>query len=248
MRRYLCAQGQALDDISRERAAAEADRSAERARHAVRLSHHRALHDTVLATLTAIARGGLDHRTEQVRERCARDAEYVRRLVEADDPSEHGAGLDHALIAVAGEVERLGLRVRYQCGPLPGDLPPAVVEALAGAAREALNNVLAHAGTAEAWLTALGHRDTMGEPDTLVVRVVDRGRGFDPAAVRPGFGLHRSVADRLREVGGAATVSSLPRAGTCVELTWSRPQVRLSPAADNAAGRPPVPGSPGRVS
>jgi CRP/FNR family transcriptional regulator, cyclic AMP receptor protein len=174
--------------------------------------HERVLHDTALATLTAIARGGLDLRADQVRARCARDAAYLRLMVQ-------GGRLDLgslpvALAAAAEEAAAVGLRVHPTSAPLPSDLDPAVVEAIARAVREALNNVHRHARTGEAWLTAAV------EGGRVVVRVVDRGVGFTPARADRGSGIRDSICRRMRQVGGAALVESAPAQGTCVEPRW----------------------------
>jgi signal transduction histidine kinase len=240
--RYLRRQGSQLDRLAEERLTAQARHIAEQARHHARLEHYRTLHDTVLSTLAAIARGGLDHRTAEVRARCARDADYVRRLV-LDDVGELGTPGER-LGRVVTDAEALGLRIHCRLDTVPADTPDTVVEALAGAVREALNNVVLHSGTRTAWVTS---SRTNG---TLVVRVVDRGVGFaadetaqpngtavaltgGDAASRPGeraaaragrratgYGLPYSVEGRMRDVGGTAHVSSAPGEGTCVELRW----------------------------
>jgi len=213
--RYLRRQGRALDEAVARRVAAETRQAAERGRFAARLAHHRALHDTVLSTLTVIARGGLAEGGSRVRRRAARDAELIRRMLTEDD-AQGGGGLGPVLDEAATAAEDLGLRVRCGYHDLPDDLPPDVVEAVGAASREALNNVAAHAGVAEAWLTA-----TWAD-DALTVRVVDRGRGFPADPRRYGFGLRSSVSDRMRSVGGTARISSGEQEGTCVELRWSR--------------------------
>jgi DNA-binding CsgD family transcriptional regulator len=85
---------------------------AAQAREAIRLAYALALHDTVLPTLTAIARGDLDHRCDQVRRRCAQDADSIRRLLQAE-PGEISS-LDEVLTQVASAAEALGLRVPYR--------------------------------------------------------------------------------------------------------------------------------------
>lgn len=210
--RYLRRQGLLLDRMTAEEAAAESRRAAERARERLRLAHHRSLHDTVLATLTAIARGHLDHRSEHVRRRCAQDAEQVRALLAGT--ADGVSGLSDKLAEVATAVGGLGLHVRYQWVGLPHDLQPEVVDAVGDATREALNNVVAHAGVAQAWLTVIWAEDS------LTLRIVDRGCGFAAHASAHGFGLRSSVIERMREVGGEARVTATPGEGTCVELTW----------------------------
>lgn len=209
--RYLRRQGMQLDLATERRAAAEAQLAADQAR----LTHFRALHDTVLTTLVVIARGGLDHRIEQVRRRCARDAAFVRRLFEGN-PTADRSSLDLRLTEVADAAQDLGLRVHYRNDPPPAEVevPVEVTEAVGEAAREAVNNVCRHADVSACWLTL------MWLDETLTVHVVDRGRGFDPDEQPAGFGLQWSVDARMRAVGGLARVHSAPGDGTTVELTW----------------------------
>lgn len=214
--RYLRRQGMRLDEATTERAAAEAQRAAEAARHNARMAHFRALHDTVITTLVVIARGGLDHRTDEVRRRCGRDADYIRRLLldNGEAPAEPST-LDKRLPEVISGAEAFGLRVHYRHDPLPDMLPPEVSEAVSEASREALNNVVKHALVSVCWVTVLWMNGT------LTVRVVDRGCGFDPATRSTGFGLPWSVVARMRSIGGDTRVLSAPGDGTTVELTWA---------------------------
>jgi signal transduction histidine kinase len=213
--RYLCRQGTSLDAANARAVAAEAHR----ARYAERIAHHRALHDTVLATLTTIARGGVDANSPQVRLRCAQEAAYLRRLVErgtADDPD---AGIAAALERAVRSAESLALRVTTRYHGLSHGLsavPGHVATAVADAVTEALNNVRRHAGTGHAYVTVTGGGDRGG----VRVTVVDRGRGFDPAAAAGGIGLVQSVHARMREIGGRADVDSAPGEGARVALEW----------------------------
>lgn len=216
MRRYLCAQAKAVDEATQRRLAAETAAAAGQARFAERLYHYRRLHDTALATLTAIARGGLDHRTEEVRRRCAREADYIRQLVN-EDHAESVTTLGASLAEVVADAGALDLRVHLRSGNVPGRLPRHVVQAVCDAAREALNNVARHAGTGEAWLTVDWRDGVLG------VRIVDRGVGFVPEEVTGGFGLRHSIAERIRAVGGELNLFSEPGHGTCVELLWAEP-------------------------
>ncbi|MFY4722285.1 sensor histidine kinase [Streptomyces sp. LaBMicrA B280] len=235
--RYLHRQGVLLDE-ARERAVRA---EAARARRAERIAQHRALHDTVLATLTAIAHQRIDPTAAPFRERCAREASYLRRLIQRSD-EEDGQGGDIA----AGEVleqavsaaEGIGLTVRARYHALPA-LPAPVARSLAAAVTEALNNVRHHAGTSTAHLTATGHRHDRG----ITVTVADDGCGFDTHPGAPGTttasgtgtatgtgtvtgtagagtGLRRSIHTRMREIGGTADVDSAPGEGTLVELRW----------------------------
>jgi signal transduction histidine kinase len=172
----------------------------------------RVLHDTALATLTAIARGGLDVRADEVRARCARDAAYLRLMMQGERLSPES--LTVALAGAAREAAGIGLRVHPMCGALTPDLDISVVTAFALAVREALNNVRLHARTGDAWLTAAQ------EGGKVVVRVVDRGAGFARASVGAGRGIDDSILGRMRDAGGDALVESAPGQGTTVELRW----------------------------
>ncbi|MFC5144913.1 sensor histidine kinase [Streptomyces aureoversilis] len=209
---YLLRQGRLLDQANARALAAEAHK----ARYAERLEHHRALHDTVLATLTTLASGGIDANAPEVRERCAREAAYLRRLIQQTADEVHHREIGTALEEAVGSVESLQLRVTAQYHDLP-QVPPEVAAALGDAVREALNNVRRHAGTGHAYLTATGDPDGGGG---AVVTVVDRGPGFDPERYEPGLGLSGSVHGRMAEVGGRAVVDTAPGEGVRVELRW----------------------------
>lgn len=210
---YLRRQGSLLDAATAQALTAEA----RRAQLAERIAHQRALHDTVLATLTAIASGRADPAAEPVRERCAREAAYLRRLVQqqADDAPAPSTAV--ALERAVRSAESLGLRITAQYHGVP-EIPARAASALADATTEALNNVLRHSGTSQAYVTVAGRPEAAGQ--ALVVTVVDRGAGFDPEAESKGFGLRCSVHGRMREAGGTAEVDSTPGEGTWVELRW----------------------------
>ncbi|MEV7171626.1 ATP-binding protein [Streptomyces sp. NPDC093224] len=209
---YLLRQGSLLDEANARALAAEAHK----ARYAERLEHHRALHDTVLATLTTLAAGSVDANAPEVRARCAREAAYLRRLIQQTADEVQHREIGTALEEAVGSVEGLQLRVTAQYHRLP-QVPPAVAAALGDAVREALNNVRRHAGTGHAYLTATADPDGRGG---ALVTVVDRGPGFDPENCTPGLGLRGSVHARMAEVGGRATVDSAPGEGVRVELRW----------------------------
>jgi signal transduction histidine kinase len=106
---------------------------------------------------------------------------------------------------VAGTRLQVGLRTYGSPGPLPG----AAQHALAQIAREALFNVVRHAGAARGWLTLRWLPDRVrlvvaddGIGDALVVR-----RGLE-ATGPPGahFGL-AGIGGRVRELGGSVSVA-----------------------------------------
>jgi signal transduction histidine kinase len=98
--------------------------------------------------------------------------------------------------------ERLALSIRAQTE-------------LFGIGREALANVVKHAGASKAWV------HVEARPGCVVIEVRDDGSGFDPAAHHPGhFGLE-SMHSRASELGGVLKISSSPRAGTVVRVEAS---------------------------
>jgi anti-sigma regulatory factor (Ser/Thr protein kinase) len=187
--------------------------AAQRARYEERKVQYRILHDTVLSTLNAIARGaGCDLR---LRQRCAAEADLIRNMISRDNDPPGSLTIELAL--VAHHQAALGLRVHCQTANLPGFLPPEVIAALTGACREALNNVAKHAGTDEAWVTAFA------EPGgSVTITIVDRGNGFDLGSLIPGQGLRYSISARMAEVGGDSRVDSEIGDGATIELRWPK--------------------------
>ncbi len=106
---------------------------------------------------------------------------------------------------------RNGLDIDVQ-GPERLALSPRAQTELFGIGREALANVVKHAGASKAWV----HVEARSQ--RVVVEIRDDGSGFDPAARHPGhFGLE-SMHSRAAELGGVLTISSAPRAGTIVRV------------------------------
>ena len=195
-------------------------------RSAERREHERVLHDTVLNTLTALARLG-GGAVADVVGRCWHDVTLVEHLLgTAGGPAQAGhqplGDLRTGLDAVASEMRSRGLVVHIGAGPggAAGPAPPApVCTALAQAVREALANVLSHAGTGEAWVD-IAAADPAA-PGGLLVTVRDGGAGFDPDQVDPSrLGLRRSIIERTADCGGQAVVRSAPGQGTVVSLSW----------------------------
>jgi signal transduction histidine kinase len=98
-------------------------------------------------------------------------------------------------------------------GPGPRlDLSRPVETQLFAIGREALANVVKHAGATAA------HVRVEAQEGHVLVEVRDNGRGFDPAAGHPGhFGLD-SMRSRAAEIGGRLTIASAPGYGTVVRV------------------------------
>jgi signal transduction histidine kinase len=150
---------------------------------------------------------------ERLREQLRADVDWLDEHF--DLRAKPSADLKDELARLTTEKAGRGLSIGTR---IPDRLPPLSaeqVEALVGAAREALNNVAEHAGTADALLDLRWDRSGV----TVVIR--DEGRGFDPATVVRGVGLDGSIRGRLAEVGGEADIASRPGQGTVVTL-WIR--------------------------
>jgi len=97
-------------------------------------------------------------------------------------------------------------------------LPVTWREDIMAIVRESLSNVARHAGVSEAEVLLAW------QGDTLVLRVTDRGVGFDPEAVcerepRPGSGQGlANMKRRTERAGGICRVESAPGAGTQVSV------------------------------
>lgn len=192
--------------VARLLRAAEAEVAMARARGEIA----RELHDGVLQALTVVERRsddpvlvGLARKTE----------DDLRRFLFGGRP---GRSTLHERLAEAAEgfSRRTGVRPTVAVDDELGRLAPAAVEALAGAAAEALNNVAKHASATRVVLYA------GPEAGGVLVSVRDDGTGFNPAEVSEGQGLRSSIRARLEDLGGWAEVRSARGAGTEVVL-WS---------------------------
>jgi signal transduction histidine kinase len=107
----------------------------------------------------------------------------------------------------------------------PGDLdlPADVKVALYRVTQEAFSNVAKHARA-----TAVTARVTVDEDGAVTLTVHDDGRGFDPAAVPGGMGLH-IMGERLERVGADLAVRSGAGEGTTITAFWRLPASNRQP-------------------
>ncbi len=185
----------------------------------------RELHDSCAQSLAAlqmelsvVARDTTDRVTAERLERVRRMAgdvlDEVRLLSHTVHPREmDDLGLGAALHHLVREVKRRGtLCVNVEIDPTTATLAPAVASVLYRVAREALTNVVRHAGAATLVLRA----GISGEFARIEVR--DDGVGFlpdDAERRRPGMGLS-SMRERLALLDGVLEVDSALGRGTCV--------------------------------
>jgi signal transduction histidine kinase len=193
---------------------------AEQARLADQREQHRQLHDTVLSTLTMVAAGAFAGPSPALTAQADRDLRVLQGLAVAPAGPGGPAGpsgpapltdlrpkLERAAVSTGDLAVRLKL--------VPVTLPSPVADQLAACVGEALRNVERHAGTGQAEVTVTG-----GE-GWAVVKISDRGHGFDPAATPPSRrGIRESITGRMLEAGGRAAIASRPGAGTTVTVSW----------------------------
>jgi signal transduction histidine kinase len=123
---------------------------------------------------------------------------------------------DGLVAALASDAAGLGasgglhVDVRGPGARLP--LSPRVETQLLAIGREALANVLRHAGATDAQVRV------EAEQGQVVIEIRDNGHGFDPATGHPGhYGLE-SMRSRAAEIGGHLTIASAPGSGTAVRV------------------------------
>ncbi len=110
---------------------------------------------------------------------------------------------------------RSGLPIEVRLCDEP-DISVRAKEALYRIAQESLGNVVKHAGATAAGVSL------EDDGSSVVLRITDNGRGFDPGGDFPGhFGL-RSMAERARKIGGTYLVESAPGAGSTVTVSIPR--------------------------
>ena len=187
---------------------------AEEARRADEREQHRQLHDTILSTLTMVAAGAFAGPSPALTAQAAGDLRVLQGLAVAPAVP----GLPAPLTDLAPKLERAAastgdLAVRLQLVPVT--LPSPVADQLVACVGEALRNVEQHAGTDEAEVSVTGGSGW------AVVKVTDRGRGFDPDATPPSRrGIRESITGRMLAAGGRAAIASRPGAGTTVTVSW----------------------------
>lgn len=178
------------------------------------------LHDTVLGDLISVA-NGKDSLDERTRARYLSDIEAVTSARAEPRDAEHaegddaGDGLRQELLTVISDFRWRGLTVDVSGGEaMSARLAPKAADALVGAVRGCLENVVRHAGsgTAELFLD-VSERE-------LSVMIVDHGIGFDPEEIPENrLGIRRSLVQRIERNGGTVRIWSAVGAGTSVVIT-----------------------------
>jgi signal transduction histidine kinase len=186
------------------------------------------LHDSVLQTLALIQRQAGDAQTVT---QLARTQERELRTWLFDSADPESRDLKAALTRAVGEVEGMH-KVPIEL-VVVGDAPADdVVNAIVGAAREAMVNAAKHSGSARIDVYA------ESSPDQVEIDVRDRGRGFDVAEIASDRrGIRGSIIDRVERHGGRAEITSRLGEGTEVRLWASRSRVRADDAPEQGGER-----------
>ena len=177
------------------------------------------VHESVLNTLTAIVRGGLDTDDQtrlRMRERAAEAGDVLKQLTEGSDMSGEWVGdLRTDLAKATNDLRRSGLQVTWTGVLAPesatGD---AAYRAMGRAVREALQNIHRHASARNVRIHGTIVRANGGAH--WRIEVSDDGVGFDPMA--RGFGLQAVVVDGLSAVDGWVRIESDLGQGTSIDL------------------------------
>lgn len=175
---------------------------------------------TFINMSAALATQELDQSPEQARRHLARVSESARELISAMDDLVWAVDPAHdTLDELATHLTRMaeemfrdtGIRCRLD---IPALLPAIPLGSdfrhhVALAVKEALHNILRHAGPCEASLTLCF------DGSSLKITVRDTGRGFDALGESRRHGLG-NLSQRFREIGGDCRIESIPGSGTTV--------------------------------
>lgn len=180
--------------------------------------------------MASVRRGAESSKNERL-QKDAREAEGWLRdtieltrdlTVELSPPVLKGEGIVEVLHWLVAQMDRMyGLQVTLHA-PQPSAIPDEDMRVLLfQIVRELLFNVVKHAGVDRATV------ELEEEDDQILIRVSDRGKGFDLAHANRTGGSHEpfglfSVQERLQLFGGEVDVQTSPGAGTTVEIRAPR--------------------------
>ena len=180
----------------------------------------RDIHDSVLQVLALVQRRGAEAGGAAAElGRLAGQQEAALRALVGTAPAVSAAGdvdLRSMLLPIGSE------QVTVSVPAQPVRLQKSAADELTSAIRAALDNVRRHCGErARAWVLV------EDEPGLVTVTVRDGGPGIPAgrlaeAAAAGRLGVSHSICGRLRDLGGWATISSVPGEGTEVEFRLPR--------------------------
>jgi signal transduction histidine kinase len=134
-------------------------------------------------------------------------------------------------IEETGRRAGLAVRIRNEVNDADCVLPSSLRQHLLLAAREAVTNVIRHAGASELHVV-MEHREGAVE-----IRVEDNGSGFpDGGPQERGNGL-RNMRQRMAEAGGTVQFGRSPQGGAAVTFHVPAPAGAKVAAGTSAAGK-----------
>ncbi|MER6020866.1 sensor histidine kinase [Streptomyces anulatus] len=206
--------GRQVDESRERRSALVRAEALASARHRQEREYLALLHDTAATTFLLVAAQAKEMGPERI-------AEYARHDLAVLTGTAGGAAAKDSAVDLTASLRaavrhgRVSVDVRAEGAAL---VPASVALAFVRAVREALVNVERYAGVDTAVLASYREQGSGGR---VVVEVTDHGVGFRPEEVASSRrGIRGSVVERVVGVGGNATVTSRPGAGTTVRLVW----------------------------
>lgn len=233
LRRRVAERTRELEVQIQKRQLAERRREIEQER--ARVAHD--LHDdlgsglTEVNMLTTLAKSATTS-TEEKQRYLGELSETARRMVTSLDEIVWAVNPRNDTIASLASyfgsyAQRLLDLASVACGlDIAPDLPeypldPKFRQELFFAFKEAITNVVRHAGATQVWLRISVHEDT------LIVEVSDNGHGFGPHNRNAGADGIVNMEDRLRALGGECEIKSNGREGTTVRFRAPLPETLL---------------------
>ena len=118
--------------------------------------------------------------------------------------------------AIASECARFrrqdSMAIDFKVENITKEIPPDVAVCLYRIVQEGLRNISKHAQATEVTISLVGRNDS------IILTIMDNGRGFDPGQKRQvGLGLD-SMQERAYLIGGDFWVESQPGQGTVIEV------------------------------
>jgi PAS domain S-box-containing protein len=122
-------------------------------------------------------------------------------------------GLGPSIRSLCNEISKQhGIQIKFTEHEVPASISQDIALCLYRIVQEGLRNIVKHSGAKDAKV------ELTGGPDTIHLRIADRGVGFDPATTKgKGIGLV-SIEERVRLVQGEMSLQSRPSHGTCIDL------------------------------
>jgi signal transduction histidine kinase len=194
-----------------------AERAAAAAEERQRLA--RVVHDGVLQALALVQRRGPDLGPEgaELGRLAGEQESRLRALVQQDSRAQVAPLGDLDVVRLLGDLQSAHVHVALPGTPLV--VPAEVGSELLAVVEACLSNVRHHVGRdADAWVLL----EDLG--DQVVVSVRDEGPGIpagrlEEAAAEGRLGVAESIVGRMRDLGGTASLTSVPGGGTEWELT-----------------------------